>query len=247
MFSSCFGVLVSLNCEVTAMTVEDEVASLVSCLYKHSRYRYPASLAIIMLPTGLSSNQLETTTAKTTPKMSTYLLFFGFIREYKGLDLLLQAMSDSRLRQMNIRLIVAGEYYGNREVYEQQLAGLDIENRLVMRTDYIPNEEVRFYFGAADLIVQPYKSATQSGISQIAYHFEKPMLVTDVGGLGEIVPNGEAGYVVPVSAAAIADAIVDFFQNDRSAVFTKGVTEGKRRFSWRSMAEGLEELWKKVG
>lgn len=181
------------------------------------------------------------------PQATGYLLFFGFIRDYKGLDLLLEAMADERVRRLGLKLIVAGEYYGNREKYESQIKGLGIESQLVMRTDYIPNEEVRHYFGAADLVVQPYRSATQSGISQMAYHFEKPMVVTDVGGLAEIVPNGKAGYVVSVDAKAIADAIVDFFENDRSTAFEKGVAEGKKRFSWSQMADGLLELLGKLG
>lgn len=173
-----------------------------------------------------------------------YLLFFGFIRDYKGLDLLLEAMADERIRRMNLKLIVAGEYYGNREKYEAQIRSLGIENQLVMRTDYISNEAVRHYFGAADLVVQPYRSATQSGISQMAYHFEKPMVVTDVGGLAEIVPHGKAGYVVPVEATAIADAIVDFFEKDRAEAFSTGVAEGKKRFSWAAMVEGVTALAK---
>ncbi len=173
-----------------------------------------------------------------------YLLFFGFIRDYKGLDLLLEAMADERIRKMNLKLVVAGEYYGNRAKYEAIIKELGLENQLIMHTDYIPNESVRHYFGAADLVVQPYRSATQSGISQMAYHFEKPMIVTDVGGLSEIVPNGKAGYVVPVSAEAIADAIVDYFENNRVVAFTAGVVEGKKRFSWEQMAEGLLNLAK---
>ncbi len=175
-----------------------------------------------------------------------YLLFFGFIREYKGLDLLLHAMADERIRAMNLQLIVAGEYYGNREFYEKLIADLGLESKLILKTDYIPSEEVKYYFGAADLVVQPYKSATQSGISQMAYHFEKPMIVTAVGGLPEIVPNCKAGYVVPVKAGAIADAIVDFFQNNKEAALTRGVIDEKKRFSWRSMVEGLEQLQLKV-
>jgi len=175
-----------------------------------------------------------------------YLLFFGFIRDYKGLDLLLQAMADERLRAMDVKLIVAGEYYGNREFYENLIGELHIGERLILKTGYIPSEEVRYYFAAADLVAQPYKSATQSGISQMAYYFEKPMLVTNVGGLPEIVPDGEAGYVVPVDAGAIAGAILDFFQNDKAAIFAEGVAKGKRRFSWVSMVEGLEDLYQKI-
>jgi glycosyltransferase involved in cell wall biosynthesis len=173
------------------------------------------------------------------PAANGYLLFFGFIRDYKGLDLLLEAMADERIKNMGVKLVVAGEYYGNEEKYAALIDRLSIENQLVMRTSYISNDEVRHYFGAADLVVQPYRTATQSGISQMAYHFEKPMVVTDVGGLAEIVPNGEAGYVVPVSAGAIADAIVDFFVNKRSAAFSAGVAEGKARFSWGNMVRAV--------
>ncbi|MCB0520437.1 MAG: glycosyltransferase [Lewinellaceae bacterium] len=175
-----------------------------------------------------------------------YLLFFGFIRDYKGLDLLLDAMADERIRKLDLKLIVAGEYYGNQEVYAKQITDLGIETQLVLKTDYIATEEVRYYFGAADLVVQPYKSATQSGISQMAYHFEKPMVVTAVGGLPEIVPHGKAGYVVPVEAKAIADAVVDFYQHKKEKFFTEGVQEEKKRFSWRTMVEGLEKLYKRV-
>jgi glycosyltransferase involved in cell wall biosynthesis len=172
-----------------------------------------------------------------------YLLFFGFIRDYKGLDLLLEALADDRIRQRNVKLIVAGEYYGNQEFYENLIRRSGIESRLVLKTDYIPNEEVKYYFAAADLVVQPYKSATQSGISQMAYHFEKPMLVTAVGGLPEIVPHGKAGYVVPVEAGAIAGAIADFFENEKEAAFTQGVIAEKHRFSWMNMVRGLEKLY----
>jgi D-inositol-3-phosphate glycosyltransferase len=180
------------------------------------------------------------------PETTRYLLFFGFIRDYKGLDLLLEAMAGERLRQMDVKLIVAGEYYGNREFYENLIRELGLEDRVVLKTEYIPSEKVKYYFAAADLVAQPYKSATQSGISQMAYHFEKPMLVTNVGGLPEIVPDGEAGYVVPVDAGAIANAITDFFQNDKAASFAEGVAEGKRRFSWTSMVAGLEGLYQKI-
>lgn len=171
-----------------------------------------------------------------------HVLFFGFIRDYKGLDLLLQAMAEQRLKAMNVKLIVAGEYYGNQEKYEQLIQQLGLQEQVLLHTDYIPNSAVRYYFGAADLVAQPYKSATQSGISQMAYHFEKPMLVTAVGGLPEIVAHGKAGYVVPVDPKAIADAIVDFFQNNRQQAFQEGVKEEKKRFSWQNLVDGLEEL-----
>lgn len=175
-----------------------------------------------------------------------YLLFFGFIRDYKGLDLLLRAMVEPALKKLNLQLIVAGEYYGNEETYKALIAGLGIADRLVMRTDYISNEEVRYYFSAADLVVQPYKTATQSGISQLAYHFEKPMVITNVGGLPEIVPHGEAGYVVDPTPAAIADAVADFFENNRSAALSRGVALGKKRFSWANMVDGITRIYQRI-
>ena len=110
---------------------------------------------------------------------------------------------------------------------------------MIIKSDFIADEQVRYYFAAADIVVQPYRSATQSGISQIAYHFEKPMLVSNVGGLPEIVPHGVAGYVVEPTPQYIADALADFYKNDRLTAFTKGVVEQKKRFSWEAMVEGF--------
>lgn len=172
-----------------------------------------------------------------------YLLFFGFIREYKGLDLLYRAMADPRIRKLPVKLIVAGEYYNDKDYYEEIIRVLDLENQVILKTEFIPTEEVRFYFSAVDLVVQPYKSATQSGISQLAYYFDKPMIVTNVGGLAEIVPHGKAGYVVDVNEKAIADAIVDFFQNNKEVTLAKGVASEKHRFSWEHMVQGVEELY----
>lgn len=161
-----------------------------------------------------------------------YVMFFGFIRDYKGLDLLLEAMNNEEIKKLGIKCIVAGEYYGNKEKYEKMIRELNIEDRLVLKTDFIPNEEVKYYFSAADLIVQPYKSATQSGISQLAYHFEKPMVVTNVGGLPEIVDNGKSGYVVNPGPEDIANAIVDFFKTGNDNIFSEKVKEKKKEFSW---------------
>ena len=168
-----------------------------------------------------------------------YMLFFGLIRDYKGLDVLLQAYADPRLRQENVRLIVAGEFYSGSEKYFEMEKQLGLEGLIVWKSDFVPNSEVRYCFGAADLIVQPYKSATQSGVAQIAYHFEKPMLVTDVGGLAEIVPDGVAGYVVEPDVTQIADRLVDFFGNDRKGQFTEGLRQEKKKYSWTNMARSV--------
>lgn len=166
-----------------------------------------------------------------------YILFFGFIREYKGLDLLIKALNDDRIRALGIKLILAGEFYSNQADYEQLIKEQNVRNLIEFHTHYISNSDVRYYFCAADLVVQPYKTATQSGISQLAYHFCNPMLVTNVGGLPEIVKHGTAGYVVDVEVSAISDAIVDFYKNNKAAAFRAGVQEEKKRFSWRKMAE----------
>lgn len=173
-----------------------------------------------------------------------YLLFFGFIRDYKGLDLLLEAMADERVQKLKVKLIVAGEYYSNEEIYKTQIASLNIDSQLVMSTKFISNEEVKYYFCAADLITQPYKTATQSGVSSLGYFFDKPMLVTKVGGLPEIVQHDKAGYVVDVNPKAIADAIVDFYENNRSKEFVARVKIDKKMFSWEAMVEALESLVK---
>ncbi|MFI5149193.1 MAG: glycosyltransferase [Bacteroidia bacterium] len=171
-----------------------------------------------------------------------YILFFGFIRRYKGLDLILEAMGEAKLKSLPLKLIVAGEYYEDAALYEEIITKHKLSDRVILHTTYIAPEDVRYYFCASDLIVQPYRSATQSGVTQIAYHFEKPMLVTDVGGLAEIVPDKQAGYVVPVDAGAIASAIVDFYSNKRAEPFTARVKEEKKRFRWSAFVEGMLTL-----
>ncbi|HEX8426140.1 glycosyltransferase [Hymenobacter sp.] len=171
-----------------------------------------------------------------------YLLFFGFIRAYKGLDIMLEAFADTRLAALPIKLIIAGEYYEEATPYEALVKQHNLESRLVRATDFIPNERVVDYFCASDIVVQPYKNATQSGVSQIAYHFERPMLVTDVGGLAELIPDGKVGYVVKPAAKAIADALVDFYEQHREAEFTAGVREQKKLFSWSEMVGALKEV-----
>ena len=172
-----------------------------------------------------------------------YIMFFGFIRKYKGLDILLEAMSDHRIRKLGIKLIVAGEYYTDASDYDAIIDKNKIDDLLILKTDFIPDSEVGLYFGAADMVVQPYKTATQSGISQLAYHYELPMLVTKVGGLPEIVQHGKAGYVVePNNPTVVADAIIDFYENNRADSYKTGVQEGKALYSWSNMIKGIKEL-----
>ncbi|MBF9224337.1 glycosyltransferase [Hymenobacter ruricola] len=176
------------------------------------------------------------------PDTMGYLLFFGFIRAYKGLDVMLEAFADERLATLPIKLIIAGEFYEDAAPYEALIRQHQLESRIIRATDFIPNEKVVDYFCAADLVVQPYKNATQSGVSQIAYHFERPMLVTDVGGLAELIPDGVVGYVVPPTAPAIADAVVDFYTARREETFAAGIREQKKQFSWPVMVAALKEV-----
>jgi glycosyltransferase involved in cell wall biosynthesis len=168
-----------------------------------------------------------------------YLLFFGFIRDYKGLDWLLRAFADARLRDRNLRLLVAGEFYNNEQQYRDLVAQLGINDEIEWRTEFIADSQVRYYFSVADLIVQPYKTATQSGVTQIAYHFEKPMLVTRVGGLPEIVPDGRVGYAVEPNPEAIADALVDFVSSDHTQTFAEGIRAEKAKYAWSNMTAAL--------
>ena len=177
------------------------------------------------------------------PTQERYLLYFGFIRAYKGLDILLQAMADPRIRALGVKLIVAGEYYASPELYENIIKENKLEEQVVLRTEFIPEQDVAAYFGATDLVVQPYKTATQSGITQLAYHFEVPMLVTAVGGLPEVVAHEEAGYVVPPNnPLAVADAILNFYEEDRGAAFKAGVQARKEEFSWDNFLAGIKQF-----
>jgi glycosyltransferase involved in cell wall biosynthesis len=175
-----------------------------------------------------------------------YLLFFGFIRDYKGLDWLLEAFADERLRQFPVKLIVAGEFYTSAEKYYQIIKERKLSEYIILRTDFIADNEVAYYFGASDMIVQPYKSATQSGVTQIAFHYNKPMLVTDVGGLSETIPHGKVGYVVNPGPPAIAEAIIDFYENNRREYFTQNVISEKEKFSWGNMVETIEIVYNNI-
>jgi D-inositol-3-phosphate glycosyltransferase len=175
-----------------------------------------------------------------------YILFFGFIRNYKGLDLLLEAMANEKIKDLDVNLIVAGEFYEDPVHTLDLIEKYQLKDRLVLRTHYIPQEDVKYYFCAADLIAQPYLSATQSGVTQIAYHFERPMLVTNVGGLAEIVPHGKVGYVVEKKSDEVAAALVDFYENNREAAFSEATKTEKLKFSWEAMVEGIGNLFKQI-
>lgn len=175
-----------------------------------------------------------------------YILFFGFIRDYKGLDLLLKAFADKEFEKMQLRLVIAGEFYSDSNLYLDLITKLGLQDRLVLKTDFIPDHDVVNYFCACDIIVQPYKSATQSGVTQIAYHFEKPMLVTNIGGLPEIVPHNKVGYVVEPEPIAIASALKDFFMHERYVEFSANAKKEKEKYSWRKMVNTIYNIFESL-
>lgn len=167
------------------------------------------------------------------------VLFFGLIRKYKGLDILLDAFADARVRDRNIKLVIAGEFYADAEAYEKQMRDHQLESSIIKATHFIPNEEVNKYFSAADVVVQPYKNATQSGITQIGFHFSKPMIVTNVGGLPEFIRHNELGLVAEVNATAVAAAIVRYFDESLEAPFTAAMEVEKKRYEWTYFIDRL--------
>ncbi len=175
-----------------------------------------------------------------------YVLFFGFIRDYKGLDLLIDAFGDLRLQDMGVRLLVAGEFYGDPQPYLNRIRSLDISDIVILHNDYIPDNKVNLYFRACDIVAQPYKTATQSGVTQVAFHFECPMLVTNVGGLPEIVPDGKIGYVVNPDAQDIADALVRYYKENKEEEFTVGVREEKLKYGWDRMTAAVLNSYSQI-
>jgi glycosyltransferase involved in cell wall biosynthesis len=180
------------------------------------------------------------------PEGQRLLLFFGFIRKYKGLDLLLEAMGSDVLKAQDVHLLVAGEFYESDSPYREILLRNGASARVRFDSDFIPKERVREYFCAADLVVQPYRHATQSGITQIAYHFGRPMLVTRVGGLAEIVEDGKTGYVTDPEPTAIASAISRYYSESKEAGIAQAVVAARARFDWSSFVQGVIQLYETI-
>ena len=171
------------------------------------------------------------------------ILFFGFIRKYKGLDILLDAMKllSNKPATQHIQLLIAGEFYDDAKPYLEQIEKLGIEDRLILRTEFIRDKEVRYYLCAADVVVQPYRNATQSGVTPLAYHFEKPMIVTNVGGLQALVPDGKVGLIAAPNAHSIADKIEAFFEKGEQH-FLPHLIEEKKKFTWSNLVSAVIEL-----
>lgn len=222
---------------VMSQTVADDLAG------------YRKELPVVMSPHPLFDNYGPGLTRKEAlDKLSldpdhSYILFFGFIRAYKGLALLLEAFSDERLRNRKLKLIVAGEFYEDQAPYMEIIRKHNIEDDVIIHNRFIPDNEVPLYFSAADLVAQTYRSATQSGVTQIALHYEIPVLVTDTGGLREIIADKKCGYVVRPDPKEIADAIADYFDNNRRKEFTTGIKAEKDKFTWDKLTASMTEVF----
>jgi glycosyltransferase involved in cell wall biosynthesis len=174
------------------------------------------------------------------------LLFFGLVRAYKGLSNLLRAFALVSQR-LPATLLVVGEFYDDRAPYDDLIASLGIGDRVRVVDRYIPDEDVATYFSAADLVVLPYQSATQSGIVQTAFAFARPVVVTAVGGLPDVVSDGVTGYVVPPEdPPALAAAVERFFVEGAAPRMTDAIRAEASRFTWAGCAAALVELGTRV-
>ena len=221
------------------LAMSDEVAGDVG------RLAPAVPLAVVPHPVydgfGEPVEKAKARTALVLPASGPVFLFFGFIRRYKGLDVLLAAWAEVVRRVPDAVLVIAGEFYADEDALRAQAGARGASVRL--DADYVPDDRVGLYFGAADAVVQPYRSATQSGVAQIAFHYGRPVITTDVGGLAETVPDGRAGLVVPPDdPAALADAMVRFVEDDLGPALEAGVAVERERTTWDRLARALEGL-----
>lgn len=215
--------------DARTLEVEADVRVLAHPIYEHFGSQLPRDEARRLL--GL-------------PDDGEIMLFFGFIRKYKGLHVLLRALPQIVRNRPSARLVVAGEFYDDEASYRAIIKTTGMEDRVHVFSEYIPEADVRTYFSAADVIVQPYVSATQSGVVPTAFHFERPVVVADVGGLAEIVPHGEAGLVVPPGDPdALAVAVTSFFADDMAERLANGVRREKAKYGWDSFCAAVEDLF----
>jgi glycosyltransferase involved in cell wall biosynthesis len=192
--------------------------------------------------------KLEKTDARKKLKIDNdekIVLFFGLIRKYKGLDLLLEAMAEPKIKEMGIKLLIAGEFYEDKKPYTDIIEKYHLSNVILYDT-FIPNEDVKIYFSATDLLALPYRNATQSGVTQVAFHFEKPVIVTDVGGLSEIIPHNRCGYVVQSDPKQIADAMIDYFSNQREPAMSAAMREEKKKYDWSIFSNEIVTLYEEL-
>lgn len=170
------------------------------------------------------------------------ILFFGYIRKYKGLNILIDAMP-MILKEVKLKLLIVGEFYEDESLTYDQIKNLNLENHIFIISDYVPNETVKYFFCASDVLVLPYIDATQSGISQIALFYDKPVIATDVGGLSEVTKNNEMGFIVePKNSKAVADALIKYYKDGLEEKFSGNVRKEKEKYSWESFIKDIEEI-----
>jgi glycosyltransferase involved in cell wall biosynthesis len=169
------------------------------------------------------------------------ILFFGIIRKYKGLKLLLTALSKLDDKQ-NVKLVIAGEFYEDRAKYTKLIKKLGLTSNVIVNAGFVDKNRVKYFFCAADIVAQPYLTATQSGVTQIAYHYNTPMLVTNVGGLPEMVPHEKVGYVCEVDENSVANGIQSFFNLNKAEEFRTNILQEKKRFQWDYFANEIQQL-----
>jgi D-inositol-3-phosphate glycosyltransferase len=174
------------------------------------------------------------------------ILFFGLIRHYKGLDILLEAMADPKIKKQDLKLLIAGEFYEDKQPYLELIQKHNLQNQVILHDKFIANEDVRYYFCASNLVAQTYRNATNSGVTMVGYYYQKPMLVTNVGGLAEIVPNEKCGYVVENSVPVISEKIIDYFSKNKEAEFTQNVILEKKKYEWEEFIKTLINLFKNL-
>ena len=172
------------------------------------------------------------------PHDKNVILFFGLIRKYKGLDLLLEAFARSRSRENSI-IVIAGECYDKKSDYDELAEKLGIAQRIFWFDNYIPNEEVRYFFSACNVLALPYRSATQSGVTQVAFHFETPVIVTDVGGLSEIIQHDINGLVSAPDPVSLVKNLDYYFENEKETAFRQGMKIEKAKYNWDTFAQNL--------
>jgi glycosyltransferase involved in cell wall biosynthesis len=220
---------------VQSVAVENDL----KLLHPHAVYRFTPHPVYNIFGSPVPKDEARATLGIAEKRV---ILFFGYIRKYKGLQVLLEAVQ-LLPPSAGIRTLVVGEFYDDEEKYREQIRSLRIEDRVTVYSDYVPNEQVRQFFSAADVVVLPYLSATQSGIAQIAYNFDRPVIATDVGGLAEVVRDGVTGVVVPPNdPRAMADAILRFFSEQLQDRYVPAVREEKKKYTWENLVGAIEEM-----
>jgi glycosyltransferase involved in cell wall biosynthesis len=220
---------------VMSKSVENDLLSY----YPNAKFVYSPHPLFDIFGDQISKNAAKSQLGIKEEKM---LLYFGLIRAYKGLDLLIEAAGKLKKKLQNFKILAVGDCYDNPDHYKELIKTHEVEDIFDLRMEFVPNDHVNKYFSAADAIVLPYKSATQSGVVPVAYHFNKPVIITDVGGLKEIVLDGKTGLVVKPDADHIANGVMKFYNIWSETDFDSAIEEFKQQFSWSVFIEKLEML-----